>query len=89
MVPGVDFIERFSPVPTDKSLKIQIGINLYNYDDGRKTHSCDIEAAFLEPSIDNDMIIEPHLAMVEYGFMTEKQRKIVNELNVWKCRRSN
>ena len=75
MVPGVDFTERFSPVATDESLKIQIGINLYHYDDGWETHSCDIEATFLEPTMDNDMFIEPHPAMVECDFMTERQRK--------------
>ena len=46
MVPGVDYTERFSPVATDEALKIQIGINLYFYDKGWETHSCDIEAAF-------------------------------------------
>ena len=75
MVPGVDFTERFSPVATDESLKMQIGINLFNYQNGWETHSCDIEAAFLEPTMDNVMYIEPHPAMVECGFMTEEQRK--------------
>ena len=75
MVPGVDFTERFSPVATDESLKVQVGINLKNYHIGWETHSCDIEAAFLEPTMDNVMYIEPHPAMVECGFMTEEQRK--------------
>ncbi len=75
MVPGVDFTERFSPVATDEALKTQLAINLKKYNQGWRTHSCDIEAAFLEPSMDNEMFIEPHPAMVECGFLTEAQRK--------------
>jgi len=54
MVPGVDFTERFSPVATDESLRTQIGINLKKWRLGWRKHSCDIEAAFLEP----DMIMK-------------------------------
>ena len=60
MVPGVDFTERFSPVATDASLKTQVAINLKKYRDGWRTESCDVEAAFLEPSMDSPMYIEPH-----------------------------
>ena len=74
MVPGVDFTERFSPVAMDESLKMKIGIHVYHYHDGWKTHSCDVEAAFLEPSIDNVMYIKPHRVMVTCGFLTEEQR---------------
>ena len=75
MVPGVDFTERFSPVATDASLKTQVAINLKKYKDGWRTESCDVEAAFLEPSMDNPMYIEPHPAMVACGFITEEQRR--------------
>jgi len=75
MVPGVDFTERFSPVATDESLRSQICINLVYYVNGWRTFSCDIEAAFLEPDMDNPMYIEPHPAMVACGFLTEVQRK--------------
>ena len=75
MVPGVDFTERFSPVATSTSLRIQIYINLKYYDKGWRTKSCDIEAAFLEAGMDIEMFIEPHPAMVICGFMTEEERK--------------
>ncbi|MGB2452939.1 MAG: reverse transcriptase domain-containing protein, partial [Candidatus Poseidoniaceae archaeon] len=75
MIPGVDFTERFSPVATDASLRIQIAINLANFHIGWITQSCDVEAAFLEATMDVEMFIEPHPAMVVCGFMTEKQRK--------------
>ena len=80
MVPGVDFTERFSPVATDEALKTQLAINLKKYKQGWRTHSCDIEAAFLEPNMDNEMFIEPHPAMVECGFLTEAQRKVLGIL---------
>ena len=57
MIPGVDFTERFSPVSTDEALRIQIGINLKKYILGWRTYTCDIEAAFLEPTMDNEMYI--------------------------------
>ena len=75
MVPRVDFTERFSPVATDESLRTQISINLVFYVDGWRTYSCDIEAAFLEPEMDNEMFIEPHPALVVCGFLTEEQQK--------------
>ena len=37
--------------------------------------NCDIEAAFLESDMDNDLFIEPHPVMVICGFMTEDERK--------------
>ena len=75
MVPGVDFTERFSPVATDAALKTQVALNLKQYKKGWRTQNCDIEAAFLEPSMDNPMYIEPHPALVSCGFLTEQQRK--------------
>ena len=73
MVPGVNFTERFSPFPTDQSLRIQILINLKNRNDGWITCSCDVEAEFLESNMETKMFIEPHPVMVTCGFMTESQ----------------
>ena len=75
MIPGVDYTERFSPVATDASLRIQICLTLCYYSKGWRTMSCDIEAAFLEAEMNTDMFIEPHPAMVVCGFMTEEQRQ--------------
>lgn len=75
MIPGVDFTESFSPVATDASLRTQIAINLKNYNKGWRTRSCDVEAAFLEATMDVEMFIEPHPAMVACGFMTEEDRE--------------
>ena len=62
---------------TDESLKTQIAINLKNYKKGLRTQSCDIEAVFLESEMDNIMYIEPHSDMVDCGFLTERQHKML------------
>ena len=73
MIPGVNYTEHFSPVATDASLRIQICLTLAYYDEGWRTMSCDIEAAFLEAGMNTEMYIESHPAMVVCGFMTEEQ----------------
>ena len=80
MVPGADFTERFSPVATDEALKTQLAINLKKHKQGWRTHSFDIDSALLELTMDNEMLIEPHLAMVECGFLAEAQRKVLGIL---------
>ena len=75
MVPGVDFTERFSPVATDGSLKLQIAVTLFYTGTGWTMENCDVEAAFLESDMENDLYIEPHPALVLCGFMTEEERK--------------
>ena len=76
MIPGVDYTERFSPVAIDKSLRLHICLTLHFYKSkGWRTMSCDIEATFLESTMETEMFIEPHPAMVACGFMTEAQRK--------------
>ena len=54
-VPGVDFTEKFSPVATDTSTRIIIGITLYYMEDGWVCEAFDFEAAFLEPFLDIEM----------------------------------
>ena len=56
-VPGVDFTEKFSPVATDTSTRIIIGITLYYTEDGWVCEAFDVEAAFLEPFLDIEMYI--------------------------------
>ena len=75
MIPGVDYTERFSPVATDASLRIQICLTLAYYKQGWRTMSCDIEAAFLEAGMNIEMYIEPHPALVVCGFMIDKQQQ--------------
>ena len=85
MVPGLDITERFSPVATSTSLRIQICINLKYYDKGWRTKSCDIEAAFLEAGMDIEMFIEPHPAIVVWihdRIRASKNCDSINEVNV-------
>ena len=75
MVPEVGFTDIFTPVVADELLTKQIAIDLKKYRIGWKTHSCDIEASFLEPLMDKPMYILPHPALVVCLFMTDAQRK--------------
>ena len=74
MIPGVDFTESFSPVATDEALKHQIAVTLYKKKIGWTMENCDIEAAFLESMMDNNLFIEIHPAMVTCSFLTEEER---------------
>ena len=74
-VPGVDFTEKFSPVATDTSTRIIIGLTLYYTADGWICEAFDVEAAFLEPYLDIEMYIEWPDGIVELGFITEEQRR--------------
>ena len=75
-MPGVDFTESFSPVTTDFSTRIILGITLFYSE--RFDWVCeafDVEAAFLEPFLDIEMYIEWPEGMVELGFLTQEEYK--------------
>ena len=72
IVPRVDFTESFSPLAAHASLKNQLEINVKKYKDGQRAHACDIEAAFLEPTMNNVMLVEPFPEMVDFRFVTEE-----------------
>ena len=76
MIPGVDYTEKFSPVATDEAKSLQIALTLWFKGKGNKNwvmRSLDVEAAFLEPEMDKPMYIGIHQAMVELGFITQKE----------------
>jgi hypothetical protein len=76
MIPGVDFTEKFSPVATDESKNLQIALTLWFQGKGKKDwimRSLDVEAAFLEPSMDKPMYIGIHQALVDLGFITQEE----------------
>ena len=60
MVPDEYFTERFRPVTTDEAFKTQLPINLKKYGKVWRTRGCDIDVEFLEPTMHNEMLIEPH-----------------------------
>ena len=72
-IPGVDYTESFSPVATDTALRIIFGMVLFNEDKGWVCYSYDVEAAFLEPSMDDlEMYIGIPEGLVELGFMANE-----------------
>ena len=73
---GVDFTENFSPVATDTSTRIIIGLTLYFSEDYEWIcEAFDVEAAFLEPYLDVEMYIEWPEGIVELGFITKEEKE--------------
>jgi hypothetical protein len=71
-IPGVDFTETFSPVASDSTIRIALGVFLYK----EKPKSwvlemIDIEAAFLEADQDRPVYIEWPEGMTELGFISK------------------
>jgi len=71
MIPGVDFTQTFSPVATDVSIKVLLCIVLTK--DGWVAHMVDVEAAFLEAGLDEDVYIEWPEGLVEFGYVNEEE----------------
>jgi hypothetical protein len=68
-IPGVDFTESYSPVATDTTTRIIFAFVLY-----KKNWVCeivDVEAAFLNADLDEDLYIEYPEGVVEFGFESE------------------
>jgi hypothetical protein len=67
-IPGVDFTESFAPVATDATVRILFAIALYYAFD---LEVIDVEAAFLEADLDEQIFIEWPDGVVEFGFEDE------------------
>ena len=57
-VPGVDSIESISPVTSDTSTRILIGITIYHEEKRWVAGIRDTESAFLHPYLEVEMYIE-------------------------------
>ena len=57
-VPGVDFTESLSPVASETSPRILMGLDLYHEEEGWVAEICDAEAEFLHPNMEVEMFIE-------------------------------
>jgi len=71
-IPGVDFTESFAPVATDTSIRTVFAITLYN-----KRWVCelvDVEAAFLEADLDEDIYMEWPEGINEFEFEDGQRR---------------
>ena len=71
-IPGVDFTESFAPVATDTTVRILFAIALYYAFD---LEVIDVEAAFLEADLDEQIFIEWPDGVVEFGFEDESAVK--------------
>jgi hypothetical protein len=72
-VPGVDFTESFSPVATDSTIRIGIGLTLYHEEDNWICEVFDVEAAFLNAELDIEMFAEWPEGSVELRFLTQQE----------------
>ena len=72
-VPGVDFHHTHSPVAQDSSIKTTLAIALAM--DNWVVEMIDIEAAFLEADLDEDIYIEWPEGLAEFGYFTKAEMK--------------
>jgi hypothetical protein len=74
-IPGVDFTESFSPVATDTTIRLAIGLTLYYQEErGWVCELVDIEAAFLNADQETELFVEWPKGIVELGVITEDDR---------------
>jgi hypothetical protein len=77
-IPGVDYTESFSPVATDSSIRLMIGLYLYfnkhNKVKNWKLEMFDVEAAFLNAELDKPVFIEWPQGMEELGFINQEDK---------------
>ena len=73
-IPGVDYTQSFSPVGNDTSVRIIIGLTLFN--DEWTLEVIDVEAAFLEGEMERSMYIEWPAGMVHLGFITGEEQEL-------------
>ena len=69
---GVDFTESLSPVVSEHSSRILIGLNLYYEDDGWIVELCNAEATFLHPNMEVDIYIGWPEIIVDLGIISEE-----------------
>ena len=73
MIPGVDYKEKFSPVSTDTSTSIMLGLSMFYKDKGWICGMFDVEAAFLESKVETECYVEWPEGISDLGFMTEEE----------------
>jgi hypothetical protein len=70
-IPGVDFTNTHSPVAQDSSIKVTLAIAMMFQD--WTVEMIDIEAAFLEAELDEDIYIEWPLGAKEFGYFSDAE----------------
>ena len=69
-IPGVDYTENFSPVANDTSIRICVVVTMSLTD--WEIDVVDIEAAFLEADLDEEVFIEWPEGIVDLGYATQE-----------------
>ena len=66
--PGIDFVESFSPLATNTTIRVvlAIALEMRDYNGDSKIHMVDVEAAFLNAKVDTDVYIEMPEGLKEY-----------------------
>eukprot|EP00980_Cylindrotheca_fusiformis_P025459 scaffold13757_cov82-Cylindrotheca_fusiformis.AAC.1 len=72
-VPGIDFTNTHSPVAQDSSIKLVLAVALMK--EQWEVEMIDIEAAFLEADLDEDIYIEWPEGVKEFGYFKEEEMK--------------
>ncbi len=70
-IPGIDFTNTHSPVAQDSAIKIVLCLSMYLED--WEVEMIDIEAAFLEAELDEEIYIEWPEGLEELGYFTEDE----------------
>jgi hypothetical protein len=67
-VPGVDFVESYSPLATNTTIRVVLAVALENAQVYEDWFTClvDVEAAFLNAKVDSDVYIEMPEGLQEY-----------------------
>ena len=71
-VPGVDYTESFSPVATDTTTRIMIGLSLFQEEEGWVDELGGMESVFIHPDIPVDMFIEWPGDIVDLGITAKE-----------------
>ena len=71
-IPGVDFTHTHSPIEGDVSIKLVLALALFM---GWMCEMIDIEAAFLEADLEEDVYIEWPEGLVKFGYISEEETK--------------
>ena len=74
-IPGIDYTLSHSPVASDTSVRMVLLIVLFKWKDKWVAELIDVEAAFLEAGLDEEVYLEWPYGMVEFGYITEEERK--------------
>ena len=78
-IPGVVFTDSFEPVAKDSAMQTIFAITLYYGGHKNKPAECwiyeviDVEAAFLEADMDENIFIEWPEGVEEFGYVTEQE----------------